>query len=63
MIVQVFLALPFFTKDEQALVKDICMEFIPGTPRFCTDLGNNPVHLVSKVLAMVQVNPTPGCDK
>jgi len=34
MIVKVFLALPLFTKDVQPLIKDICVEFIPGTSRF-----------------------------
>ena len=63
MVVQVFLAFPLFTKDEQPLVKDIGMEFIPGKSRLCTDYWDNPVHLVSKVLAMVQVDPAPGCDK
>ena len=63
MIIEVFPALPFFTKDEQAFIKDIRMEFIPATPRLCTDKGNNSFNLKSKILAMFLVNTTPGCNK
>ena len=61
MIVKVFLALPLFTKDVQPLIKDICVEFIPGTSMFCTNKGNNPVNLMNKVLTMIRVYTTPGC--
>jgi hypothetical protein len=63
MIVQVFLALPLFTKDEQPFFKDICVEFIPGTSRLCTDKGHNPANLIHKILAMIRVNTTPGCNE
>ena len=63
MIVKVFLALPFFTKEVHTAFKNICVEFIPGTSRFCTNNGNNPVNLMNKVLTMVRVHTTPGCYK
>ena len=63
MIVEVFPALPLFTKDEQSLFEDICMEFISGTSGLCTDEGNNPAHLVSKVLAVIRADTAPGGNK
>ncbi len=63
MYVEVFLRLPLFKKDKQPLFEDICMEFIPGTSRLCTDKGNDLLHLKSKILAMFRVNTTPGCYK
>jgi hypothetical protein len=63
MIIQMFLALPLFTKNEQPFFKDVRVEFIPGTSWLCTDKGNNPFNLKSKILAMIDMNPTPGCNK
>ena len=60
MIIKVFPALPLFTKDEQPLFKDICMEFVSGTSGLCTDNGDDLFHLMYKVLAMIRVNTTPG---
>jgi hypothetical protein len=63
MIVKVFPALPLFAEDEQPFFKDVCMEFVSGTPGFGTDKGNNSFNLKCKILAMFQVNTTPGCNK
>ena len=63
MIVKMFLALPLFAKDKQPFIKDIGMEFIPGTSGLCTDKGNNSFHLKSKFLAMFRSNTTPCCYK
>jgi hypothetical protein len=63
MIVKVFLAHPLFAKDKQPFIKDIGMEFVSGTTGLCTDKGNNPVHLMDKVLAMCRMNTAPGCYK
>jgi hypothetical protein len=60
MIVKVFPARPLFTKNEQPDFEDICVEFIPGTSRLCTDQGNYPFNLKGKILAMFRVNPAPG---
>jgi len=62
MIVKMFLALPLFAKDEQSFFKDIGMEFISGTSRLCTDKGNYSFNLKSKILAIIDMNTTPGCD-
>ncbi len=63
MIIQMFLALPLFTEDEQPFFKDVRVEFIPGTSRLCTDKGNNTFDLKGKILAMIEMNPTPGGNK
>ena len=63
MIVKMFPALPLFTKDEQSLFKGICVEFVPGTSRLCTNKGNNLFHLLSEILTMVPLDTTPGCNK
>jgi hypothetical protein len=63
MIIKLFLALPLFTKDEQSLFENICMEFISGTSGLCTDNGNNPVYLMYKVLAVVRADTAPGGNK
>ena len=60
MVIEMFLALPLFTKNEQPLFKDICMEFIPHAPGLCTDEGNNPVYLINKIPAMLRVNTASG---
>jgi hypothetical protein len=60
MCIEVFLAHPLFTKDKQSLVKDIRMEFVPGTSGFCTDKGNDLMYLFDKVREMLRANPTPG---
>jgi len=63
MIVEMLPALPLFTKYEQSHIEDIRVEFIPVTSRFCTDKGNDPFNLKSKILAMFRVNPAPGGNK
>ncbi|MGB7789330.1 MAG: hypothetical protein WBL42_11285 [Methanoregula sp.] len=63
MIIKLFLALPLFTKYEQSLFEDICMEFISGASGLCTDNGNNPVYLMYKVLAVVRADTAPGGNK
>ena len=61
MIVKMFLALPLFAKDKQPFIKDIGMEFIPGTSGLCPDKGNDLINPIYKVLVMLRANPAPGC--
>ena len=63
MIIRLFLAFPLFTKYEQSLFEDICMEFISGASGLCTDNGNNPVNLMYKVLAVGRADTAPGGNK
>jgi hypothetical protein len=60
MIIKVFPAHPLFTKNKQPGVKDICVEFVPGTSGLCTDKGNDLINLIDKVPAMLRKDTAPG---